>query len=181
MKRVIFCLAIILCLIVSSHADCQRRQVKYCISQYVQELDRMPDISSHCQRLTDVVHCFWAENSDCTSGEVIRRWRGWVLMVATLEKFLDMCPIDDQQLQRFYSTLPDDCMSEVDKKCAKTLHLSCNSMFVDAVKANRRICDDGRDWLECYNNSVCDQQSAIVRYAKFVGEVVNNLVADCES
>ncbi len=32
-------------------------------------------------------------------------------MVATLEKFLDMCPIDDEQLQRFYNTLPDDCKS----------------------------------------------------------------------
>lgn len=72
-------------------------------------------------------------------------------------------------------------MSEVDKKCAKTLHLSCNSMFVDAVRANRRICDDGRDWLECYNNSDCDQQSAIVRYAKYVGELVTNLVSDCAS
>ncbi len=37
-------------------------------------------------------------------------------MVATLEKFLDMCPIDDQQLQRFYSTLPDDCKSYFSNK-----------------------------------------------------------------
>lgn len=29
-------------------------------------------------------------------------------MVATLEKFLDICPRDDQQLQKFYEYLPDD-------------------------------------------------------------------------
>ena len=61
------------------------------------------------------------------------------------------------------------------------MHLGCNKMFVDEVNSNDRICDDGRDWLQCYNNSNCDQKSAIVRYAKYVGELVTELVADCES
>lgn len=30
-------------------------------------------------------------------------------MIATLEKFLDICPRDDEQLQKFYEYLPDDC------------------------------------------------------------------------
>lgn len=30
-------------------------------------------------------------------------------MVRTLEKYLDLCEIDDQSLQTFYSKLPDDC------------------------------------------------------------------------
>lgn len=72
-------------------------------------------------------------------------------------------------------------ISDVDKNCARRVHLDCNKMFVDAVKNNHRICDDGRDWLQCYNNSNCDQESAIVRYAKYVGELVNDLVADCNS
>lgn len=54
-------------------------------------------------------------------------------------------------------------------------------MFVNAVRNDRRICEDGRKWLECYKNSDCDQKSAIVRYANYVGEVVTDLVADCVS
>lgn len=52
-------------------------------------------------------------------------------------------------------------------------------MFVEAVKTNHLICEDGRKWLECYKTSNCDQESAIVRYAKYVGELVTDLVGDC--
>lgn len=44
---------------------------------------------------------------------MIKRWRGWVLMVRTLEKYLDLCEIDDQRLQNFYRKLPDDCKSKL--------------------------------------------------------------------
>lgn len=63
--------------------------------------------SFQCLSLQDVVRCFWS-NRNC-EGQQIRRWRGWVLMVATLEKFLDVCPIDDEKLQKLYNYLPADC------------------------------------------------------------------------
>ena len=59
--------------------------------------------------LQDVFGCFWSENPECTRGTMIKRWRGWVLMVRTLEKYLDLCKIDDQRLENFYSKLPRDC------------------------------------------------------------------------
>jgi len=188
------CLAILFWFIVSSDANCERAQVKDCIEKYVKELNEKPDISSHCDRLRDVFGCFWSENPECTRGRMIKRWRGWVLMVRTLEKYLDLCEIDDQRLQNFYRKLPDDSIpkrfynflrtsiiSDVDKNCARRVHLGCNKMFVDEVKNNHRICDDGRDWLQCYNNSNCNQESAIVRYAQYVGELVTELVTDCNS
>lgn len=59
--------------------------------------------------LQDVFSCFWSENPECAQGSMIRRWRGWVLMVRTLEKYLDLCEIDDQRLQDFYSKLHVYC------------------------------------------------------------------------
>jgi len=193
MKRFSF-LAILFCLIVSSDANCEQTKVKGCIKQYVEELHEKSDISSHCDRLQDVFNCFWSENPECAQGSMIGRWRGWVLMVRTLEKYLDLCEIDDQTLQNFYNNfhvisipklfynyLLTSSISDVDKDCARRVHLGCNKMFVDEVKRNNRICDDGRDWLQCYNNGKCDQESAIVRYAKYVGALVTKLVSDCKS
>ena len=72
--------------------------------------------------------------------------------------------------------IPDD-----DKRCAKQVHFKCKERFVKAVLNNHRICDDGGYWLECYKDSGCDEQSAIVRYAKYVAELAPSLVKDCKS
>ncbi|XP_027047044.1 uncharacterized protein LOC113674748 [Pocillopora damicornis] len=186
----LLCLAILLCLTSFSDA-CERELVKKCTKSYVTLLDKKPDEGSHCTRLKEVFGCFWS-NRDC-KGQNIRRWRGWVLMIATLEKFLDICPRDDQQLQKFYEYLPDDSkprriyerlkakpISAKDKQCATQIHKSCKKQFVELVRKNHRICDDGGYWLKCYGESGCDKESAIVRYAKFVAELAPKLVSDCK-
>ncbi|XP_022799635.1 uncharacterized protein LOC111337564 [Stylophora pistillata] len=189
MKRLV-CLAIFFYLTLFSDA-CERELVGKCIKSYVALLDKAPDEGSHCTRLEMVFGCFWSK-SGC-KGENIRRWRGWVLMVATLEKFLGTCPRDDQQLQKFYERLPADSkprriyerlktkpITAEDKQCATQIHNSCKRQFVELVRKNHRICDDGGFWLKCYEESGCNEESAIVRYAKFVAELAPKLVSDCK-
>ena len=65
--------------------------------------------------LQDVFRCFWSENPECRQGRVIQRWKGWVLMVRTLEKYLDLCEIDDKRLENFYIKLPDECECKFSK------------------------------------------------------------------
>ncbi|KAJ7391583.1 hypothetical protein OS493_017279 [Desmophyllum pertusum] len=190
----LFCLAVLFYLILPSDGCNQRQKVKGCIREYEAELSMMPEDSSHCARLKKVVGCFWRSKSDC-KGEVINRWRGWVLMVATLERFLDICPIDDQLLQKLYSHLPVNSkprkiyenhlktaiISDKDKDCAKKIHLSCNKEFVhrEVMTKSHMICDDGEKWLKCYRGSGCNQESVIVRYASYVGEMASTLKTDC--
>ena len=73
-------------------------------------------------------------------------------------------------------------ISAKDKQCAThpQIHNSCKKQFVELVRKNHRICDDGGYWLKCYGESGCDKESAIVRYAKFVAELAPKLVSDCK-
>ena len=71
-------------------------------------------------------------------------------------------------------------ISAKDKQCATQIHNSCKKQFVELVRKNHRICDDGGHWLKCYGESGCDKESAIVRYAKFVAELAPKLVSDCK-
>ncbi|XP_073238472.1 uncharacterized protein [Porites lutea] len=186
-------LSILLYMIASSEG-CQREQVRKCTKKYVKELDVLPgsDISSHCQRLKDVVGCFWSDMPSCT-GEVITQWRAWVLQVASLETFLGICLGDYLNLQRMYDALPEDSkilhyynmmqnadIAKVDKACAKNVHITCSKKFVEAVKNDKLICSDGAAWLNCYvENNNCDEKSLIYRYTQYVSKVAPYLEQEC--
>jgi len=185
-------LTFLLYLVISTEG-CERERVQGCIGNYVRELDAFPSDSSHCHRLKDVLNCFWHNFSACT-GPTINRWRGWVLQVASLEKFLGICQMDDASLQRMYNLLPEDSrisryynimqntdIATVDQECARRVHRMCSERFVEAVKSNKNICLDGEEWLKCYKVDSCNQESLIFRYTKYVGELIPDLVSDCSS
>lgn len=191
MKRFL-CLTFLLYLVILTEG-CERERVKACIKDYVRGLDAFPSDSSHCDRLEDVLTCFWSNFRACT-GPTINRWRGWVLQVASLEKFLGICQMDEAFLQRMYNLLPEDSrisryynimqntdIATVDQECARRVHRMCSKRFVEAVKSNMNICLDGEEWLKCYKVDSCNQESLIFRYTKYVGKLIPDLVSDCRS
>ncbi|KAL9962629.1 hypothetical protein ACROYT_G031749 [Oculina patagonica] len=164
-----------------------------CIKGYQKDLSATSEsVDGHCYRMERVMTCLTSEPK--CRGELIVKYRYWVVQVAMMDKILGTCKDND------YAALKSIVQeSDVEKKnryledveyktvdaCASTVHKKCLSYYLTLLaKDHGKQCEDAEELNKCYNfysKSINCNAKIIQEYASMVEGVAHRVIQLVES